>query len=397
MCILLLSTAHPDYPLILLSNRDEFLHRPTQRATYWEPPYEHVFSGRDLARPEKGTWLGVSKQGRLAILTNYREPSSAMAIGEKSRGAMITSFLCSPDPVETPIRDWIHKVLETGEMKGVGGFSMLCGTLRPNGENLKELAVISNRTIHRDNGLETKAQWIGSKKGETRGLSNTLLDQPWPKVEMGEKLLAEVVQKSVEEGVSEDELLERCFQVLSHNTLPLITADDTYETEMDALRLSIFIPPFDAASEHATTPNGHRARTPEDSQKQSPRAEDIASGKPSNLRDVVIDTDARTTVVNGLCTSALCTNAGTGLCPHGSSISNSVTPIVPKMSEEELKKWRKSPRLYGTAQQSVILVDKKGRLKYVERTLYAQDASPLDKKDQEVVTEFQIEGWRSEA
>ncbi|KAA8898961.1 NRDE protein-domain-containing protein [Sphaerosporella brunnea] len=358
MCILLLSTAHPDYPLILLSNRDEFLHRPTQRATYWEPPYEHVFSGRDLARPEKGklsplwlhtfpagTWLGVSKQGRLAILTNYREPSSAMAIGEKSRGAMITSFLCSPDPVETPIRDWIHKVLETGEMKGVGGFSMLCGTLRPNGENLKELAVISNRTIHRDNGLETKAQWIGSKKGETRGLSNTLLDQPWPKVEMGEKLLAEVVQKSVEEGVSEDELLERCFQVLSHNTLPLITADDTYETEMDALRLSIFIPPFDAASEHATTPNGHRARTPEDSQKQSPRAEDIASGKP----------------------------------------------------EEELKKWRKSPRLYGTAQQSVILVDKKGRLKYVERTLYAQDASPLDKKDQEVVTEFQIEGWRSEA
>jgi uncharacterized protein with NRDE domain len=332
----------------------------------------------------------------LAILTNYRESSSAAAIGEKSRGAMITSFLCSPEPVTTPTKEWIHKVLESGEMKGVGGFSMLCGTLRPNGENLEELAVISNRTIDRDEGLETKAQWFGGKKGETRGLSNSLFHQPWPKVELGERLLRDTVQKAVEEGVTEDELLERCFQVLSHNTLPLITAEDTYETEMEALRFSVFIPPFDAAAEHSTTPHGHRAQTPEGPQKLPQLAEDIAPGKPPNL-----DSNGSTTAMNG-CTSSMCTNSGpisNGPCPLCTSgiCKKFITPLVPKMSDEELKRWRKSPRLYGTAQQSVILVDKNGRLKYVERTLYDREAKPIDKKEQDVMTEFQIEGWPVEA
>ncbi|KAF8535837.1 NRDE protein-domain-containing protein [Trichophaea hybrida] len=325
MCILIYSTTHPNYPLILLSNRDEFLHRPTQRAAYWEAPHEKVFSGRDLARPEHGTWLGVSKNGRLAILTNFREESSAAAIGEKSRGAMITLFLTSPDPVTTPTKTWIHRVLETGEMKGVGGFSMLCGTLRPGGENLEELAIISNRTLYRDDGVEIATHWVGGTKSETHGLSNSLFDDPWPKVKLGEKLLSEAVKMAVEENISEEELLEQCFAVLSHNTLPLIKSDDTYETEMDALMLSIFIPAFDAAAEHATTPNGQRAHSPD-----------------------------------------------------------------PKIKPENVPP---SPRLYGTTQQTVILVDTKGRLKYVERTLYDVEARPIEGNDREVMTEFYIEDW----
>jgi len=313
-------------------------------------------------------------------LTNFREASSALAISEKSRGALITSFLTSPDPVDTPTNVWLRKVLATGEMKGVGGFSMLCGVLRPKGENLEELAVISNRTAYRDDGVESAAHWVGGKKGETRGLSNSLLDEPWQKVKLGEKLLKETIQVSAEEGVSEDELLRRFFTVLSYNTLPLIKEDDTYEVEMNALMLSIFIPPFDAAVEHATTPHGHRAQTPDISEEQlPPHTEDIASGRPGNLRSTVVDAGAGSTRLDHLCEESR------------------VTPLVPPMSEDDLKKWRKSPRLYGTAQQTVILVDNNGRLKYVERTLYDSAAQPLDAKDQDVMVEFQIEGWPAAA
>jgi len=289
---------------------------------------------------------------------------------------MIISFLTAPDPVTTPTRAWIHRVLETGEMKGVGGFSMLCGTLRPGGENIEELAVISNRTLYRDDGVEMATHWVGGTKSETHGLSNSLFDDPWPKVLLGEKLLSETVKLAVEKNTSEEELLKQCFAILSHNTLPLIKSDDTYETEMDALKLSIFIPAFDAAVEHATTPNGHRAHSldpkvkPED---VSPVPEYIAEKLP-HLRSLAVDTNAGSTTVDHLCTTP-------------------ITPAMPPMSEQNLERWRKSPRLYGTTQQTVILVDTNGRLKYIERTLYDVEARPIEGNDREVITEFYIEDW----
>lgn len=59
MCIVIVTTAHPDYPLILLNNRDEFLHRPTAPADWWDPPYDYVLGGRDLHRCEHGTWYAI--------------------------------------------------------------------------------------------------------------------------------------------------------------------------------------------------------------------------------------------------------------------------------------------------------------------------------------------------
>jgi uncharacterized protein with NRDE domain len=66
---------------------------------------------------------------------------------------------------------------------------------------------------------------------------------------------------------------------------------------------------------------------------------------------------------------------------------------MPPMSEQNLERWRKSPRLYGTTQQTVILVDTNGRLKYIERTLYDVEARPIEGNDREVITEFYIEDW----
>jgi len=363
MCILLLSTAHPDYPLILLNNRDEFLHRATQAASFWEPPYGDILGGRDLARSERGTWLGVTRAGRLAVLTNFREPSSAAAIGERSRGAMVTSFLKSDRPSNSSTKDWLHKLLLGEEMKGVGGFSMLCGTLRPNqGGNLEELVVVSNRTEKRDDGIEETARWIGGEKGKTYGLSNSLFTEPWEKVHIGCQLLSETIADAAESRCSEDELLENLFTILSHDTLPVDKENDTYETELEALRHSVFIPAFVAAKEHPSTPPDNMAGS---STMKEPTADAIASGIPERLRGTIVNTSADD--CGGECAAM----------PKG-------------------EQWRENPRLYGTQKQTLILVDRDGRLKFVERTLYDGQAKPVVGAERDVSCEFQIDGWSSE-
>jgi hypothetical protein len=269
----------------------------------------------------------------------------------------------SPSPDNLTTQSWIHSMLQSGEMKGVGGFSMLCGTLRPNGiGGLEPLAVISNRTEKRDEGVIEGTRWVCGKPGETRGLSNSLFDEPWEKVRRGERLLAEVVAEDVgrakegqggagaaadgdgdgdKEGDKEttedqERLLEKCFEVLSTDTYPPITESSTYQSELDNLRESIFIPVFDVVKEGAPTP--------------SP--------------------------------------------PEGCCVSDSDNnPQKHQMTEEELERWRQSPRLYGTVQQTVVLLDKKGMVTYVERTLHDCEAKPVEGGKREVRTRFRIPGW----
>ncbi|MGV2882127.1 NRDE family protein [Paenibacillus taichungensis] len=72
MCLILFAyKVYPKYQLILGSNRDEFYHRPTAQAHYWDDDPE-MLAGRDLLK--MGTWMGVTTKGRLAAVTNYRDP-----------------------------------------------------------------------------------------------------------------------------------------------------------------------------------------------------------------------------------------------------------------------------------------------------------------------------------
>ena len=74
MCIVILTTEHPEYPLVLLLNRDEFFKRPTERAKFrLVREGVKILLPLDLARPEHGTWLGVSTDATLAVLINYSE------------------------------------------------------------------------------------------------------------------------------------------------------------------------------------------------------------------------------------------------------------------------------------------------------------------------------------
>src|SRR5919199_1645384 len=107
MCIVLLAyKTHPVYPLILAANRDEFYERPTAQAWFWEDA-PGLLAGRDLERG--GTWLGVTETGRLAAVTNFREPEQRIA-DAPSRGLLVSDFLRSRERPE----DYLERVATNG-------------------------------------------------------------------------------------------------------------------------------------------------------------------------------------------------------------------------------------------------------------------------------------------
>ena len=90
MCLVTFAwTVRPGLPLVLAANRDEFFRRPTARAAFWAD-VPGLLAGRDLEAG--GTWLGVTRSGRVAFLTNHRDPR-AHREGAPSRGALVAAFL----------------------------------------------------------------------------------------------------------------------------------------------------------------------------------------------------------------------------------------------------------------------------------------------------------------
>ncbi|KAJ5759647.1 hypothetical protein N7520_006803 [Penicillium odoratum] len=232
MCIALISTAHPNYSLIVIDNRDEFLHRPTSEPDWWPEPYSYVLGSRDLARSTHGTWMGVTKQGKLAVLTNYREDKACQAIGQYSRGVIVNNWLTSP-PKEQTTHSFVQSMVASEEAKRVGGFSLVCGHIN------KPLAIVSNRSSDMD-----QIAWVAAEKNQTRGLSNTTFDdRSWPKIVNGEQLMASSIQAHAQAQEDEDALIERLLQVLSTDTLPRLPNEpNTIDTYTQHLRKSIFIP-----------------------------------------------------------------------------------------------------------------------------------------------------------
>ncbi|KAJ5647119.1 hypothetical protein N7490_003491 [Penicillium lividum] len=232
MCIALISTAHPDYSLIVIDNRDEFLHRPTSEPDWWPEPYSYVLGSRDLARSTHGTWMGVTKQGKLAVLTNYREDKACQAIGQYSRGVIVNNWLTSP-PREQTTHSFVQSMVASEEAKQVGGFSLVCGHIN------EPLAIVSNRSSDMD-----QIAWVAAERNQTRGLSNTTFDdRSWPKIVNGEQLMCSAIQAHTQAQEDEDALIERLLQVLSTDTLPRLPNEpNTIDTYIQHLRKSIFIP-----------------------------------------------------------------------------------------------------------------------------------------------------------
>jgi len=179
MCLILLGYhAHPRYPLIVAANRDEFHDRPTDPAAFWSNT-PHVLAGRD--KKAGGTWMGVTKRGRWAAITNYRDPSTRRD-DAPSRGHLVADYLTqttSPD-------EYVHEVASRGERHN--GFNILVGT--PD-----QVKYYSNR-----------GGAVRSLSHGVHGLSNHLLNTEWPKVERGKRKLQRLLER--ESHLDAEELLE---------------------------------------------------------------------------------------------------------------------------------------------------------------------------------------------
>jgi len=157
MCLVVIALdAHPRYSLVIAANRDEFHARASLPAQWGEsPPFAGILAGRDLAAG--GTWLGVRRDGRWALVTNVRKDQGYDGQAP-SRGGLVPAILNAdadlPAVLATLARDW----------QRYNGFNVLAG-------DRHSATWASNRA----SGTKGLASGV-------HGLSNALLDTPWPKL-----------------------------------------------------------------------------------------------------------------------------------------------------------------------------------------------------------------------
>ncbi|HSQ03434.1 MAG TPA: NRDE family protein, partial [Burkholderiales bacterium] len=185
MCLILIAyRAHPEYPLVIAANRDEAFARPAAPAQFWED-HPAVYAGRDLE--QRGTWLGIALNARFAAVTNFRREGPKKP-APRSRGELASSYLTgTQDP-----RMYLNEVRERAGQ--YNGFSVLVGDMRA-------LYFLSNH----GNGVQRVPPGV-------HGLSNHLLNEPWPKVTRGVAALRSGLD-SEESG-----LASRLFELLADRT-----------------------------------------------------------------------------------------------------------------------------------------------------------------------------------
>jgi uncharacterized protein with NRDE domain len=171
--------ARPDLPLVVAANRDEWRDRPAEPARWWDD-HPNLLAGRDLKAG--GTWMGVTREGRFAAVTNYRDPSDKRSTA-RSRGGLVTEFLLGREAPAAFLSGLAARAHE------YNGFNLILG----DGEAL---------------------YYYGSREGTMRaiepgvhGLSNHLLDEPWPKVTRA--------RNSMRQAIADRDPALRLFEMLS--------------------------------------------------------------------------------------------------------------------------------------------------------------------------------------
>ncbi|MBL0141936.1 MAG: NRDE family protein [Betaproteobacteria bacterium] len=169
MCLIAIAwQAHPEFPLIVAANRDEWRDRPAVPAHWWQDQPQ-LLAGRDLQAG--GTWMGVTRGRRFAAVTNFRDPSERRSTA-LSRGTLVAEFLLG---TQDPARYLADLASRAGRYNG---FNLLVGD-------------------------ERSLLYFGSREAEVRAvepgvhaLSNHLLDEPWPKVSKAR----EAMRKAIGDG-----------------------------------------------------------------------------------------------------------------------------------------------------------------------------------------------------
>lgn len=155
MCLIAFNTnQHKKYKLILIANRDEFYPRPTATAEFWDD-YPYVLGGRDLE--SFGTWMGISQSGRISALTNYRDPTLERK-RKTSRGDIVADYLIGQESTENYLDELKKSATD------YNGYNLVVGS--------------ADQLYYYSNQID---DYYALESG-TYGLSNHLLNTPWPKV-----------------------------------------------------------------------------------------------------------------------------------------------------------------------------------------------------------------------
>jgi uncharacterized protein with NRDE domain len=198
---------HPACSLVVAANRDEWFCRPTAPAAFWHDAPQ-VFGGRDLERG--GAALGLTRHGRFAALTNFRDPRMQRPAAP-SRGALVLEFLTgTQEPTE-----YLRQLNDSAAL--FNGFNLLVS----DGE---VVAYLSNRE-----GV------VRVLEPGIYGLSNGLLDDPWPKVVKGKALLARTLGEPLDVGGLLELLHDR--EQAPDETLPSTGVGLEWERKLSAMHI----------------------------------------------------------------------------------------------------------------------------------------------------------------
>ncbi len=169
MCLIFLSfNHHKKYRLIVAANRDEFYKRQTAPAHFWDD-FPHILGGRDLEAG--GTWMGITRQGKIAMVTNYRDLRNLKPVAP-SRGLLVADYLVNGNQPLAFVQQVNNRAAD------YNGFNLIAGYTH-------QLVYYSNYRP----GPQVLHPGI-------YGLSNHLLNTPWPKVERGKKIFEEILSTS---------------------------------------------------------------------------------------------------------------------------------------------------------------------------------------------------------
>ncbi len=207
MCLLVLAyRTQTDCPLLLAANRDEFYDRPAAPAQFW-PEAPRLLAGRDLLAG--GTWLGVTRDGRFAAVTNYRE-ARTVTPPPRSRGDLVRDYLLGDTSADRCARSLPAHAAD------YAGFNLLCGDRQ-------------------------SLWWYSNRGGPPRqlapgiyGLTNDQLDTPWPKVQASKAALAGLCKDGAPPA---DALLELLQDRRTHpaSADPAIGLDTTLAQALSAI------------------------------------------------------------------------------------------------------------------------------------------------------------------
>lgn len=185
MCLILFSwDNHPKYKLILAANRDEFYDRPTDTIHSWSEN-ENIIAGKDLTGG--GTWMGIHNHNKFTALTNHRNPARVIK-NPPSRGDLTLDFLSSD------VKEFDYYQDKKDFLEQYNGFNLLVGSFQ-------EMGYFNN----------VDGQYTALSSG-IYGLSNAVLDTPWPKLAKAKTAFTRVTK-------NENPSIEEMYQILQDKTL----------------------------------------------------------------------------------------------------------------------------------------------------------------------------------